>query len=238
MVQIFPLALFGAAGGLNAEARQAAFRSSSTLHKQALGLTPEGIAGIEAASGPSSLNTAIDAAWESRNPDSEMAQAAVAELERLHESKKEAIRQAQDSGLLPRAVQNSDGSFTLYDTTTGDEIAKAPGWESATRVATTHANLVEERDSDRIAAVASAYQPAQFSGDWSKLTGQQTETHLDFGTRETTSQAAARSVDHRQRVESQELLDGGDGSITRSVLGESRTTFESGQARTVNRILD
>ncbi|RYD85498.1 MAG: hypothetical protein EOP84_02295 [Verrucomicrobiaceae bacterium] len=140
--------------------------------------------------------------------------------------------------LIPRAVQSSDGGFTLYDTTTGEEIATAPDWESATRVATTHANMVEERDSDRIAAVASAYQAAQFSGDWSKLNKQQTETRLDLGTSENTKQAAARSEDHRQRVESQELLDGGDGSVTRAVLGESRTTFEEGQARTVNRILD
>ncbi|RYD85499.1 MAG: hypothetical protein EOP84_02300 [Verrucomicrobiaceae bacterium] len=71
-----------------------------------------------------------------------------------------------------------------------------------------------------------------------KLNKHQTETRLDLGIRETTKQAAARSEEHRQRVESQELLDGGDGSVTRAVLGESRTTFEQGQARTVNRILD
>ncbi|RYD17445.1 MAG: hypothetical protein EOP88_26545, partial [Verrucomicrobiaceae bacterium] len=238
LVTMAPLGMASASGGLARDARAKAFRAASTTQLQAFGGTEEAIAAINAADGLDSLDTAIEHFMATRDPNSDTARAAVQQLNAQHEAQPQAVRDLENSGILPRAVKQSDGGFTLYDTTTGEEIATAPDWESATRVATTHANMVEERDSDRIAAVASAYQAAQFSGDWSKLTGQQTETHLDFGTNEDTKQAAARSEDHRQRVESQELLDGGDGLVTRAVLGESRTTFEQSQARTVNRILD
>ena len=183
-VTLVPLAFFGGVRGAHhdarkkdlADARASAFTSASDSELEAFGGTAEAISGIQQAKekGGAGLHEAIDRFMDTRDPDSESAKAAVVRLRASHEEQEQAGRILQGAGILPKAVQHSDGSFTLYDTTTGEEIAKATDWESATRIATTHADMVEEGDSDRIAAVASAYQAAQFSGDWSKLTGQQT----------------------------------------------------------------
>jgi hypothetical protein len=141
-------------------------------------------------------------------------------------------------GILPKAVQSSaDGSWTLYDTTTGQEIGKAPDWKSAAALSTAHANYTEDRDADRIAAAFTAYQAAQVSGDWSRQVGRSTENQLDLGTTLTTHDIQQRSDESRARAEAQDRFDGGDGSIPRQILGESRTRQAEGQLRTINRIL-
>ena len=92
-------------------------------------------------------------------------------LNRALQAEKDAIRAMMDNGLIPRAELGADGTWTLYDTGTGQEIGTANDWEGAGRLSVAHANFKEEEDADRIAMVFSAYQAAEVSRDWNQRTG-------------------------------------------------------------------
>lgn len=235
---ILPLAIMGAASGHFADRRLQAFAAAPDSHLLALGIAPDQIAAIRTANGLGQLEAAVDSAFQSRDLTRESAKAAQAQLEQEATADATRITDARDNGILPRAEADPDGGWTLFDTVTGEELGKATTPEDAARLAAAHANLTGDADADRIAAVVTAYQAAQSSGDWSRETGRTTLTTLDLGTTLTTEDVKQRSAAARARVEAQERIDGGDGSIARQIFGESDTRRAEGQLRTVNRILE
>ncbi|RYD48303.1 MAG: hypothetical protein EOP85_03820, partial [Verrucomicrobiaceae bacterium] len=206
-----PMSAASIPGVLGKDQRMRAFAEATPTQRLAFGLTAEDSAAIDVATlrGPSSLAAAVDTALENRDPNSGSAAAAVAELERQHAARQEAVRQAQENGILPRSVQSSDGSFTLYDTTTGEEIATAPDAQSATRIATTHANMVEERDSDRIAALPEKIESESSAGN-NQPAAELSPEHV--GSR--ISQVA-------QQTRAQEQIRGGSGEISEIINGRN-----------------
>lgn len=235
---LIPLAIMGAGKGYLGDRRLQTFAAAPDSHLLALGIAPDKVAAIRAANGIGQLEAAVDSAFESRDITSESAKAAQAQLEQEATAEAARITDARDNGILPRAEADPEGGWTLFDTVTGEELGKATTPEDAARIATAHANLSGEADADRIAAVVTAYQAAQASGDWSRDTGRSTATSLDLGTSLTTDDIKRRSAEARARVEAQERVDGGDGSIARQIFGESDTRQAEGQLRTVNRILE
>lgn len=243
MAAIFPLALFGAAGGLNADSRARAFAEASPTQLAAAGVSLDSIASLHAAKaqGPSSLNAAVDAAWQARDPNSDTAKEAVAQLSGQSAQLIAAAKAAESLGIAPRAVRDANG-WTLYDSESGQEIGKATNADDAARLASAHANLTEEKDADRVAYLATMFQAAESTHTRDNDT-RQTTTDLRPGERQTTDQASASSPQDAGRIaaqlEAREILDGGDGSIARLVLGQSstdRTQLSQGIRRTVNRL--
>jgi hypothetical protein len=234
---ILPLSLIMAGGGVFADRRIQTIAATDDLTLRAAGVSEEGIAALRAATGIGQQESAI-AAWGRRDMNSPTATAAQEELTARIRAGQDTAAAASDSGILPRAVRHTDGSWTLYDTATGGEIGQAADWQGAAQLATAHANYSGETDTDRVALVFSTYQAAEVSGQWGTDTNRPTEFNLDLGRTVTAAEAAAESDSARQRVAAQERLMGGDGGVTNVVLGQSRTELAQGQLRTVNRILD
>jgi hypothetical protein len=176
-----------------------------------------------------------------QDTDATIAAEGRAEMDRQTRLQQDAAAILQEVGFIPRVVRNDGGGFTLYETRPGDtfgqEIGTATTPEEAGRMAAAHAKMVEDADADRITALLTTYQAAEASGEWAKSVDRDTTTDIDLGTVLESEDAAARSDASRQRVEAQERVEGGDGSISNVIFGESVTETQAGQMRTTNKIL-
>jgi hypothetical protein len=138
---------------------------------------------------------------------------------------------------LPRAIRQSGGGWLLQDPATGREIGRAATPEEGIRLATEHAGLDPQKDAASIAYLESMFQGAEESGNLSDTLGLDAGTHVDLSTALGSEAATRASTALKQRVESQERLQGGDGSFTRLIFGSSTTEITGNTRRVINRIL-
>ena len=229
------LSLFGAAGGLSREAQAAAWAQSTPLQRAALGITPEASAAIDAAAklGPSSLTAAVDDAWQTRDPNSETAKAAVDELKAQQASQARAAADLERLGYAtPRFIQTADG-ISVVDSVTGEEIGQAPDLSGAIRIARTHTVAMDDMEADQVAALGSLMEAARAAAELDPNAAVDVGFDETFDPEKASPEMAARFA---AQVALKEQAEGGTGDIARSVLGTSETTFAQGLRTTVNRI--
>lgn len=203
-VATIPLAMFGGMGGLNAEARAAAFSRASPRTLRALGVREEDIEAINEAKdrGPASVNLAVDEAWKNRDPESETAKA---ELEALEAEAKAAAGAFASTEFLPRATATAEG-FRLTDPETGAEIGTAATPAEAAALAMSHWNARRERSAELTAAMFT-YLETTFSGsaaiakrEAAAGKGDTGETELGLGLVRTIEAELAEHPDQEARV--------------------------------------
>lgn len=238
------LSLFGAAGGMNREAQAAAWAEATPRQMLAAGITPEAMAKIEAAKdqGPSSLTAAVDAAWQTRNPDSPEAKKAAEEEAAEARESVEALAEAKASGLMPDIVQRkeADGSFSyeVLDGETRESVGTAPDMAGAMRLAMAHSAAFDEKKAERVAYLASALEAGEqaLAADGNAIG----ENRFELGTLMTEAMAAAESPDAIDQFHSQaalkEKIDGGSGDVTRVALGRHRSEVRAGVRHATNRL--
>lgn len=232
---MLPLSVFAGLGGVQKDTRLRAFGEASDTELRALGITPENVKGIRAgmAQGPGSAEVAIEAALAGRNPMSEDAKAAVAELEAEIKAKQAATEEGQRSGVLPRFYRDGNG-WTVFDGQTGAEVGKAKTPDDAMRIASAHSEAVDSANADQTAFLFTMLEAGE------KTAGTK-GTSFDFrpGEKVTTTQKAAESaVDEArilEQVAAKEAISG-DGQFADIVLGQSATEFKERARETVNRI--
>ena len=149
---------------------------------------------------------------------------------------REIYEEAEKSGALPTILSTSEG-FTIKN---GEEvIGLASTKEEALEIALDHAELKGELSKARIDYYSSMLEGVE---ETLKSNNAQrdarTEVRLDNYVSE--GQAALESDKNAERVRSQleamERMGGGNGSVTRIVLGQSVTEFEGRLRRTINKI--
>jgi len=218
------LSLFGAAGGLNAEARAQAWAKSTPRQRAALGITPEASARIDeaAAKGPSSLLAAVDEGWASRVPNTpEAAAAAAAEAEATRQELALA-EQVKASGMVPDIIRSGEG-FAVLDSETKEEVGTAPDMPGAMRIAMAHSAALDDVKSERVAYLATMLEAGDealaMAGD------PNAKNSFELSTVYTEAVAAAEdpaSIDQFTRQAAmQEQVNGGDGSTTYAALGRN-----------------
>ena len=228
---MLPLAILGAAGGLNAESQQAAFARSTTTELEAFGINPEGIAAIQGAQGPASLASAIESAMETRDPNTEAAAAAVAELKQKAASQRQAVEDLERLGYAaPTFTTTPEGVF-VFDSE-GNELGMAQNYAGASRIAAAHTTALVNMEQDRVDALTSLMEGVKAAVGLDPTS--ETEVNLgEFDPAQATPGMAARFA---AQVALKEVAEGGTGNIARSVLGYSVTEMAQGVRHTVNRL--
>ena len=231
IVTMLPLAIFGAAGGISADRRATAFTNASTAELQALGVTAEGIAGINAAKGQASLNQAVDEAMATRDPESETAKVAVTELATKNQVTKQARENLEKLGYAPPSLVQSAAGVTVF-AADGVELGTAPDLAGAMRISSTHTTALDNLKGDQLDALNSLFEAT------SKALELDPAATFDvalgeFDPAKATPGQAARFA---AQVALKEQAEGGTGAIARSVLGYSVTSFAEGMRNTVNNL--
>lgn len=233
-VTMLPLAIFGAAGGVSADARVKAFAEATDNEILATGVSPDDLAKIRAGTGKGLASglAAIESAFSRLDPRSESAKAAVDALTQDAALQEEAMR----SGVLP-TLQRSASGWSVLDGETGEIVGTAPTAAEAFRLARTHSAAMDDLDADRVAYMASMMESADAV---SKLDqgGNETVTRLSLMTGMTETIAAAEDPAQATRYAAQvalkERMAGGTGDMAYSILGRSSTEIAGNLRRTVN----
>lgn len=235
MVSMLPLALATGAGGLTQEGRARAIAQATSTERLAFGFTSEADAAIEAAKaqGQSSLNTAIERALETRDPNSETAQTAAAALDAEIQSQAEAARLAADSGAFPVIIQSPDG-WTVQDKTTGATYGPVASVPEAITLAQSNFAAAKRANEEQVAYLGSILDAVNVAKD------DKTTTEIDLGTVMTPTMAAQLTSDSAQRVKEQLSLIEKSQALSEDFVGQvfgmSQTDFEQGQRQTINRL--
>ncbi len=239
-LSMMPLAVGGAMGGLNAEARDAAFANATTTQLQAIGATDEAIAAVNAANGPASLREAVTNLWETSDPNSENAKVAAAQEEVRIAEEKAAAQAGQQSGVYPIFDRTAEG-WSVKDGETREEIGTATTWQDALRIGTDHSSMIDEKNMDQVAYLATILQAGEIT------------THLDNENRQTgfsfNPGQKGKFFATSERVEADFELTPADearilaqskakgGTFVGSILGQSVTKFKQNVRNTVNKIM-
>lgn len=232
------LSLFGAAGGLNREARAAAWAEATPRQMRALGIQSADIAAIEAAKGkgPASLTAAVEEGWQRRQADSDEAKSASAEEAAEMKEQAAAVEQGKASGIFPDIVQTADG-YMVLDGETKEEVGTAPDIAGAVRLAEAHSTAFDERNAEKVAYLASALEAgeAALAAD----PDAKGENRFELGTLMTEALAAAENPEAIDQFHEQagvrERINGGSGDVTRVALGQHRTEFRGEVRQWTNR---
>jgi len=212
-VTMFPLALLGAAGGLNQEARHAALQKSPRLWREAMGYTKAGNDAIDTAKTPSQLAAAVELARTTRAPNSEEAKAAVQKVVAQQEEQRAAARRM--SNVLPIIRRGPDG-FTVIDAENGDPVGEAKDWRGAMDIANTHFSAMEDLDAERLAHLESMLDAGQ---QVSEAKGEEA-FEFDLGRLKNKEDLTPQELaSFQQEVVDEELVKGGTGEVARTVLG-------------------
>lgn len=237
-VTMLPLTLLGAAGGLSAEARAKAFADATPLQRRALGITEEASKGIDDAAkrGQSSLNQAVDEAWQTRDANTPEAKAAAAELKTTLEKQRAAAANLEKIGYaFPRITTLTDGTFAVHDGATGEQIGIGQTLADVERLAKGHTTALDNMRADHIAEMATILLSGQ---ELAKTQG--VETVFDLGKVFSLNEAAAQSPQAAERIAEElaliEQAGGGDGSMTMHVLGQHTTELRNGLRQDVNTV--
>jgi len=233
-VTMLPLAMFGAAGGISADARVKAFAQATDNEILAAGVSPDDLAKIRegATKGLASGIAAIESAFTRLDPRSDSAKAAVEALAQDSALQQEAMR----SGVLP-TLQRSASGWSVLDGETGELVGTAPTSSEAFRLAKTHSATMDDLDADRVAYMASMMESADAV---SKLDqgSNETVTRLSLMTGMTETIAAAedpaQATRYAEQVALKERMAGGTGEMAYSILGKSSTEIAGNLRRTIN----
>jgi len=234
-VTMLPLAILGAAGGLSAESRAAAFAQSSPLERRALGITEKASAAIDAAAlkGPATLTATVQEAWNTRAPDSPEAISAIEEQKASRASQAAAAAELERIGYAaPRFVMTSDG-IAVLDGKTGEELGQAPDLSGAIRIARAHTVALDDMTAEQVAALGSLMEAARAAVELDPSSA------VDIGFGETfdpEKASPAMAARFAAQVALKEQAEGGTGDIARSVLGYSVTEFAQGMRTTINKL--
>lgn len=230
---MLPLSVFTGLGGVDPDLRAKAITEASDLHLRAGGFTPESIASIRAAEakGPYSLSTAIEAALPDRNPLSEDAKQAVAELEAELTEAKAAFEEAELSGVLPTIDGSRATGYTVRDGITGDVVGTAETQADAMRLASAHSSQLSEEKGDMVAYFASLLEGTDQASAHVTKEGDSNRYDIAPQKRMTEAEAALLSPGAEERFASQaamqDRLAGGDGKMLFTILGLSVTDIEA-----------
>lgn len=231
-VSMAPLALMGAVGGLNDEARARAFAEAPVEMKRALGFTDEAIAKIDAARGQASINQAVDQGWNTREPLSDKAKDALVEVQSKLEAEQVAVENAKRAGVVPQFVVSPAG-ISVRDSNTGEVIGEAADSAGAIKLAAANSSMVSEDHAIQTAFLGSLIDSAAVTA-----TEETTVTVDPFKKMTAAQQAAISSVDEARilaQFQAIEALDG-ETSFSGLVLGSSATEFKEKARETSNRI--
>lgn len=235
MVSMLPLALATGAGGLTEEGRNRAIANASPIERRAFGFTSEADAAIEAAKsqGKSSLNTAIERALETRDPNSETAKTAAAALDAELQTQAESARLAADSGAFPVILQSPDG-WTVQDKNTGASYGPVASPQEALELAQGNFAAAKRANEQQVAYLASILDAVNVAKD------DKTTTEIDLGTVMTPTMAAQLTPESAQRVKDQLSLIEKSQALSEDFVGQvfgmSQTDFEQGQRQTINKL--
>lgn len=222
-LSMLPLGGAAALGGMNKEARNAAFARASTTQLQAAGATPEAIAGVRGATGPASLNEAVETLMIGRDPNSEDVKAPVLAIEQEAEDQKAASERLNRSGYIPTIVGNAQDGYSVLDGETREIVATAPDWQGAMKISETHSAQLDEKNAEMVAYVGSLLELGEealaMSGDTNA------RTSLEVGTEYTQFLAAAENpgaIDQfAQQAQDLETLSAGNAGVTFAALGQN-----------------
>lgn len=238
-VAILPLAIVGAGVGIGRDRRNATFAAATDLELKAFGFSESRIREIRDAHGVESLDEAITAGLAERDDTTEGAIGATQELAESVTRQRQAIEDAQRTGVLPR-FQRTGTDWTLYDSETGEEIGRAPNHVGALRLAIARTESVDREDAEEIARLASLLEAGDIIAEENTDTNQ-TTTDLQPGRTLTEAEAAAESTQNERQIYEQtaaaEAL-GQETGMARIVLGQSHTEFAQGVRQSVNRIFN
>ncbi len=236
---MLPLSMFGAAGGMDAEARNRAFAEATPTQRAAFGITTEHSLKIYEADarGPASLSAAVDAALAGRDPNSPEAVAAVATLKEQCQRQQHAQQQLEQLGIsAPRLTHNPDGTVDVHDGVTGEHWGSAPDNPGALRLVQEHSTALDGLHADQIAAIGTMMEAARAA----VKIDPNSKTVLELGKIITTANLGDLSPEAADRIAFQMVLEeqaqGGTGGVTRSVLGSSQSEFRNGLRETTNKI--
>ncbi len=236
---LLPLSIFGAAGGMSAEKRAQAFAEATPLQRAAFGISEAHSAAIDAAAakGPASLYDAVETALAVRDPNSPEAVAATDTLKQQIETQARAQRELDALGVnSPKFTMNQDGTVDIHDSVTGEHWGTAPSEIAAMTMARKHTTALDDLHSDQIAALSTLMQGAKAAN----ALDPESRTVLDVGKILTTADLRDLSPEAAERAAHQQVLEeqaqGGDGGVTRSVLGSSQTEVRDGIRQTTNTI--
>lgn len=235
-VTMLPLAIFGAAGGVSADARVKAFAEATDNEILATGVSPDDLAKIRAGTGKGLASglAAIESAFSRLDPRSDSAKAAVDALTQDAALQEEAMR----SGVLP-TLQRSASGWSVLDGETGEIVGTAPTSAEAFRLAKTHSAAMDDLDADRVAYMASMMESADAV---SKLDqgGNETVTRLSLMTGMTEAMAAAedpaQATRYAEQVALKERMAGGTGEMAYNILGRSSSEIAGNLRTTINQL--
>ena len=245
MIAMLPLAIFGAAGGISADARLSAFQNADDTTLLAFGIRPEDLADFRAAQarGKSSASAALPAILEKRDAQSESAREATKKLVAETQAKLEATADPALSSYLPRFDRTAEG-WNVIDSQTGETIGTAQTANGALGLAARHTDAIDMQDANAVAYLASMLEAGDVvAALGNKGEARQTTTSFRLGDLLTAAQMAESSPEAAIRIAQQlsvrEQAEGGDGGISGVIFGDSvtdPTKLAAGQRRTVNRI--
>ena len=222
-LSMLPLGGAAALGGMNKEARNAAFARASTTQLQAFGGTPEGIAAINSANGPASLNEGVETFMISRDPNSQDAKTAILAQEQEAEDQKAASERLNRSGYIPSIVGNAQDGYSVLDGETREIVATASDWQGAMKISQNHSAQLDEKNADMVAYVGSLLELGEESLAMSGDTN--ARTSLEVGTEYTQFVAAAENpgaIDQfAQQAQDLETLSAGNAGVTFAALGQN-----------------
>lgn len=231
------LSMFGAAGGLNAEARHRAFATSSREERTALGFSEEQNNRIDQAlqAGPASLAKTLDEEWSQRNPDSDEAKAA-RRARQQRERQALAAQRALDEGLdynMPKVTAHTDGTFSVH-TREGELIGNATNAAGVANLINAHSVALETITEDAFMSVAMMLTAGQFTAKREGI-----EQQFDLGRLFGLQDAKELGPEHEARFMAQvalmEKAAGGDGSAAWAVFGINTTELRENVKQDVNR---
>lgn len=233
MVSMSPLAVGTGAGAISAEGRARAFQSATDNQLRAFGVKQSGIDAIRNAQGQSSLNTAVNSALVDRDPNSELAKAAVeAEDAEVRRQLQEATV-LSDSGAFPTIVQSPDG-FIVSDKSTGATYGPVATSGEAVALAQSNFSAAKRINDEQVAYLGSMLDAVASSPDG------KTTTELDLSTVMTPLMAQNLAPGASNRIKDQlSLIERAQGlteDFAGQVFGMSQTDFETGQRQTINRL--
>jgi len=238
--EMIVLSMIGASGRMGRDARAREIAQADPLRLQALGLTPEAIIEIEAAKekGQSSLNGAVDAAWESRDPNSEQAKAAVQQLVAEAAAKAAAQQQLEGENLLPILVRSGEG-WAVLDPATRQEVGRAPDMAGAMRISREHFSEMEDMTAEEIAYLGTMME----AGDTvAGRDNDQRQTTQEFRLGELRTVALAMAEDpkalerYQKQIALKEVMETGSDTFARTILGDNKTSIGQKLRTTVNRL--
>ena len=235
---MLPLSMHAAMGGLNQEARNRAFASASDLELAAIGIHADDVPKVRdaAAKGDASLGQVLPDILANRDPNSPEAKAAVEQLNTVLVEQRRATERLDQLGYaFPKYTANTDGTFTVADGLTGEEIGRAANMNDVRRLTEAHTAAIDNMSVDEMSLLASLLQGARESA---MATG--IEKEIDLGKVFNRDEVEAMGPKFVERYAEEKALleeaEGGTGDVSRNVLGSSTSEVRNGIKTLVSKL--